>query len=71
MAVTTKVFRVVRIVLATGAAVYFGLVLALFAISNLQLSSNELRMSVLMILLALAVLCFELGDMRLRKSNAG
>jgi len=69
--VTIKVFRVVRIALATGATVYFGLVLALFAISNLELSSRELSMIVVMILLALAVLCFELGEMRLRKSNAG
>ena len=68
---TTKVFRVVRIALATGAMVYFGLVLALFALSNLRLGSTELLLSVVMVLLSLAVLCFELGETRLRKSNAG
>ena len=61
---TMKIFRIIRIALASWAAMYCGLVLALALFTHFELSTRALRVTVVAVLLSLATLLFEVETTR-------
>jgi len=59
-----KVFRIIRIALASWAVLYFSAVFALALLSDFQLGAGAARVIVVVVLLSLGMLLFALDTMR-------
>jgi hypothetical protein len=67
--VLSLIFRIVRIALASLAAVYFGSALAIAALTGIPLAKPTPDKAAFVLFLSVAVLAFELVDWRRRKGT--